>query len=91
MACGSPCYIFKGLTVAELLVLRTTFLARISGGTYTSLSGQGHSASIEYMDPQQGLIEVNYALGQLGVAPYALPPQTVYQQFTGIPASVSIP
>lgn len=82
---GSPAYIYKGLSVAELMELRAQALARMSGGDITSLAGAQKSSSREFkMSPQDMLAEVNYALGQAGVSGFEVPPQTIYQDFRGL-------
>lgn len=81
----SPSGIFVGMTSADILVIRTAALARITDGDFTQLSGAQKSSSKTYeMKPQDVLRECNYALTQLGVSGYEGPPQTVYQDFTGL-------
>ncbi len=67
---GSPSGIFVGLSQVELDALRTSALAGITSGRRTSLSGGQKSGSKEWkMDPQQMLLEIQYAERAAGTIP----------------------
>lgn len=79
---GSPRYIYRGLTAAELQEIRAKALARIRDGSFTNLSGAQKSSSREYVDAQDMLFEANAALGLLGITGFEAPPSTVYEDLT---------
>jgi hypothetical protein len=78
---GSPRRIFKGLTVAELAVIKAAALERVTSGTFTQLGGAQKNSTIEYMKIEDILDEVNY---ELSVLNGTVGPSTVSQDFSGL-------
>lgn len=77
---GSPRRLFKGKSVAQLLVLQATFEDQLVNGRFTNSSGAQKSQTVEYgIAPDHGLFEANYELQILGyIAPI---PTVIYQNF----------
>ncbi len=87
---GSPRRIYRNLTDAQLLQLQASFFERTVNGSFTSLSGQGHSSQTEFGDLEDQQFELAFEMGVRGLG-VANPPQIVYQQmYPQIPTSGNI-
>jgi len=78
---GSPRLIFKNYTDAQLLALHASVADRLLNGTFTSLSGQGHSSQMEWANPEDLLYELNFEMGRRGLGEANIS-QKLYQQFS---------
>lgn len=65
----SPCGTFVGYTQAQLDIIKAAALARVNGGSRTSLSGGVKSGSKEWTDAMNILNEVRFAEQQNGTLP----------------------
>lgn len=81
-SCGSPSGLFITLSASELAEMRANALAAITSGRRVSLSGGAKSGTKAFdMDPQQMLMEVNYAMRKLGLVTQRV--TKTYGEFVG--------
>ena len=72
----SPQRIYRYVTDEQLDAIIAAAIERTTNGSFTSLSGQGHSSTKEFYDPSTMLFEANY---EKQVRTQSVLPQKVYQ------------